>query len=95
MFSNNAVIRRIGGKLYFMLQVCELRARQLVESHVRLYVARHECVAGQDAEGAETEVLHTQTLAMRLCQPNDDLGAKIMLSTPQVIVHEIDQHSPL
>lgn len=42
LFSNNAVIRRIRGKLYFMFQLCELRKHQLVEAHIRLYTIRHE-----------------------------------------------------
>lgn len=122
VFSNCAVIRRIRGKLYFMLQVSELRAMQLVETHVRLYVVRHESIGGSGSssysggseygdeknvlppfseESSSTalpedeDVLFTQTFAMRLSQPNDDLGGKILLSTPQVIVHEIDAHSPL
>ena len=113
VFSNNAVIRRIRGKLYFMLQVSELRAMQLVEAHVRLYVVRHSSMGGDNDPFAsaqsslngtsglppnhlsEEDVLYTQTFAMRLSQPNDDLGSKILLSTPQVIVHEIDMHSPL
>lgn len=136
VFSNCAVIRRIRGKLFFMLQVSELRAMQLVETHVRLYVVRHESMPGGvdedcceeqfpspapapalSAEGgggafttsqpryrqskkqiqvnSEEDVLYTQTFAMRLSQPNDDLGGKILLSTPQIIVHEIDAHSPL
>jgi hypothetical protein len=42
LFSNNAVIRRVRGKLYFMFQLCELRKHQLVEAHVRLYVFRQD-----------------------------------------------------
>ena len=134
VFSNNAVIRRIRDKLYFMLQVSELRAMQLVEAHVRLYVVRHESMGGNSGADSsrggnggngdqsrdslyplgeelgspssssseqhlrlpnEEDVLYTQTFAMRLSQPNDDLGSKILLSTPQIIVHEIDAHSPL
>lgn len=103
VFSNNAVIRRIRGKLYFMLQVSELRATQLVETHVRLYMVRHESIGAQSGGSpggpqqvpSEEDVLCTQTCAMRLSHPNDDLGSKLLLSTPQVIVHEIDEHSPL
>ena len=34
LFSNNAVIRRIRDKYYFMFQLCELRKHQLTEAHV-------------------------------------------------------------
>lgn len=47
LFSNNAVIRRIRGKLYFMFQLCELRKHQLVEAHVRLYLVRQDRYLGE------------------------------------------------
>ena len=95
-----------------MIQVCELRAIQLVELHVRLYVIRHESMDEYDRSSPPSQrfqappsyidkassgrdILYTQTYAMRLSQPNDDLGSKLLLSTPQIIVHEIDDHSPL
>ena len=86
--SNRAIIRRIRGKLYFMFQVCELRKMQLVEAKVRVYAVRYERMG---SAGAVT----CQTYNMRLSHPNDDLGSRILLSLPQVIVHDIDDFSPL
>lgn len=51
LFSNQAVIRRIRGKLYFMFQLCELRKHQLVEAHVRLYMVKRE----NDGHATETK----------------------------------------
>jgi hypothetical protein len=42
IFSDKAIIRRIRGKLYFMIQLCELRKHQLVEAHIRLYAIRRD-----------------------------------------------------
>lgn len=36
-----------------------------------------------------------QTCAMRLNHPNDELGGMLLLCLPQLVVHEIDAHSPL
>jgi hypothetical protein len=81
-----------------MFQVCELRKRQLVEANVRLYAVKYEplplemgAYAGSRAAGP----MCCQTYAMRLAHPNDDLGSKLLLSTPQVVVHEVDDHSPM
>lgn len=99
--SNKAVIRRIRNKLYFMFQICELRKRQLVEATVRLYTVRYEQLAiemGVLPEGVRSGRFGPtmcQTYTMRLSHPNDDLGSKLLLSTPQVVVHEIDDFSPL
>lgn len=81
-----------------MFQVCELRKRQLVEANVRLYTVKYEplplemgAYPGSKAAGP----ICCQTYAMRLAHPNDDLGSKLLLSTPQVVVHEVDGHSPM
>lgn len=54
LFSNNAVIRRVRGKLYFMFQLCELRKHQLVEAHVRLYVFRQDRYLEEEETGNGT-----------------------------------------
>jgi hypothetical protein len=41
VMSNKAVVREMGGNLYLMMQVCEMRKHQLVEPHVRCYAVRH------------------------------------------------------
>ncbi|TDH67853.1 hypothetical protein CCR75_002836 [Bremia lactucae] len=91
IFSNSAVIRKIRGQYYFMFQTCERRKHQLVEAHVRLYAVRHE--AEDDAAGP-SEVMF-QCHQMRVQQPDDDCGAMLLMVLPQVVVHRIDQWSPL
>jgi hypothetical protein len=101
LFSNNAVIRRIRGKLYFMFQLCELRKHQLVEAHVRLYLVKREndshaskgkSRTNESSQGTESFI---QTCSMRLNHPNDELGSMLLLMMPQVVVHELDSSSPL
>lgn len=58
LFSNQAVIRRIRGKLYFMFQLCELRKHQLVEAHVRLYMVKRE----NDGHATETKSAKLRSL---------------------------------
>ncbi|CAJ1387213.1 unnamed protein product [Effrenium voratum] len=83
--SEKAIIRRcIDGAYYFMFRVCDLRSQHaLVEPHIRCY-----CVEKNDIRGFET----TQ---MRLLQPDDELGATLLLSMPSIVVHRIDAWSPL
>ncbi|ETV91913.1 hypothetical protein, variant 3 [Aphanomyces invadans] len=88
VFTNNAVIRRIRDEYYFIFQVCERRKHQLVEAHIRCYAVRDEI----DANGDETVF---QTHSMRLQQPDDDLGSYLLMAMPQLVVHRIDQWSPL
>jgi hypothetical protein len=89
IFSDQAVIRRIHGKLYFMFQLCELRKHQLAEAHVRLYSIR------RDREERSGEVKHFRTISMRLNHPDDELGGMLLLCLPQMIVHQINPFSPL
>ncbi|RHY72533.1 hypothetical protein DYB34_014086 [Aphanomyces astaci] len=74
IFTNFAVIRRIRGDYYFMFQ--------LAEAHVRCYAVRHE-VSGED--GCTEEALF-QTHHMRIQQPDDDIGAFLLMALPQVVV---------
>eukprot|EP00931_Biecheleriopsis_adriatica_P045894 TRINITY_DN26302_c0_g1_i1.p1 TRINITY_DN26302_c0_g1~~TRINITY_DN26302_c0_g1_i1.p1 ORF type:complete len:621 (-),score=81.84 TRINITY_DN26302_c0_g1_i1:72-1934(-) len=84
LFSESAIIRCIDGAYYFMFRVCDLRlGHALIEPHVRCY-----CVEQNDVRGFEA----TQ---MRLVQPDDELGASLLLSMPSVVVHRIDAWSPL
>lgn len=80
VFSKNAVIRRVRGKPYFMFQVCELRKHQLVETNVRCYAIRHE-------RDERTGVVSSfQAFNMRLTHPDDDLGARLLLVFPSIVV---------
>ncbi|OQS04533.1 inward rectifier K channel (IRK-C) family protein [Thraustotheca clavata] len=89
VFSKDAVIRKIRGHYYFMFQVCERRKHQLVEAHVRCYGIRNEVSADGD------EGLFFQTHHMRLQQPDDDIGAYLLMALPQIVIHRIDAWSPL
>ncbi|ETV91907.1 hypothetical protein, variant 1 [Aphanomyces invadans] len=92
IFSNFAVIRKIRGDYYFMFQVCERRKHQLAEAHVRCYAVRHEFDVSKDGVAEETALF--QTHHMRLQQPDDDIGAFLLMALPQVVVHRIDPWSP-
>ncbi len=108
LFSDKSVIRRIRGKLYFMLQLCELREHQLVEAHARLYVVKKE-THGSNSNSTEAAAAASASSGkatlngrnyfhighMRLNHPNDDLGGMLFMCLPQVVVHELDASSPL
>lgn len=105
------------GKLYLMMQTCELRKHQLVEAHVRMYTLKKETdlyirehivnassnrPAMAHSEGNSNQiqqflqgVTYFQTCPMRISQPSDDRGAMLLLCLPQVIVHELNESSPL
>lgn len=89
LFSEKAVIREVGGRLYFMMQVCEMRHSQLLEAHVRAYVIRRPLCP------AEGPVDAPQVFEMRLSRPDDETGGMVLPVLPTVIVHEIDSCSPL
>ena len=105
VFSKNAIIKRIRGKLFFQFRVCELRKHQLVEAHIRCYTIRHE----RDVQNGV--VTPFRSLSMRLNHPNDELGGiyvvhfvvvvviiipgMLLMCLPQEIVHEIDAWSPI
>ena len=64
VMSDKAVIRRIGGKLYFMFQLVELRKHELIEAQVRLYTIRKDVAPPPDAsDGAGTGPDATGTAA--------------------------------
>lgn len=93
LFSDKAVIRTLDGAHYFMFQVCELRALQLVESHVRLYLYTRPY---NDIEMLEdVDETPIAMFPMRLEQPDDSLGATLLLAFPTTVVHRIDAWSPL
>eukprot|EP00927_Polykrikos_kofoidii_P004525 TRINITY_DN11783_c0_g1_i1.p1 TRINITY_DN11783_c0_g1~~TRINITY_DN11783_c0_g1_i1.p1 ORF type:complete len:477 (-),score=57.62 TRINITY_DN11783_c0_g1_i1:19-1449(-) len=89
IFSNNAVIRQMSGRLYLVIQLCELRRTQLLEAHVRLYVVRNPRFL------SEAPLESPQAFELRLVRPNDETGALILPVVPTTIVHEIDRFSAL
>jgi potassium inwardly-rectifying channel subfamily J len=84
LFSDRAVLRRIGDGVYFMFQVCELRKTQLIDCKVRCYVFSHDTVTGS-----------IEQTNMRLQYPDDTLGSPLLLAMPAVVVHRVDAWSPL
>lgn len=85
LFSDKAVIRNVRGRWYFMLQVCDLRHKSLVEAHVRLYTVRRTSRRTSPAVPSSTYLVYSdegsmsetplapvalQTYSMRLQHPN-------------------------
>jgi hypothetical protein len=54
IFSNQAIIKRIGERLFLTFRVCEIRKHQLVEAHIRCYTIRHE-------RSCDTGLVHMHT----------------------------------
>jgi len=94
VFSEKAVIREIGGKFYFMFQVCESKKHQLVEAKVRCY-ALCTGLAGDQSPSGAVAVANFENRRLRLVQPDDAVGSFLHLALPNLIIHEIDQWSPL
>jgi hypothetical protein len=86
LFSKHAVICQRDGKLCLMFRVGNLRKSLLVEATIRmLYIAERRT--------NEKEYIPLEQRSMTL-----DLGGdseKILLVTPQIVCHPIDQESPL
>ena len=88
-FSKHAIVREVHGKPYFSFRVVEQRKLQLVEAHIRCYAIFHE------RKGHKNEVHLFQQRPLRLNQPDDELGAMLLLMLPTNVVHRIDPWSPL
>ena len=110
MFSDTAVVQRVGGMLYLMFRIGELRRHQLRSASVRVYCVRHErhCVgeqARQHAPGAGKKqqqqhstppVIETTHFVTRSMKLlHEEVGSDVLMSLPQVIVHRVDANSPL
>lgn len=94
LFSDKAVIQTVGGANYFMFQVCEMRRLQLVECQVRCYLFTRPFGVTPEEAAAEEDV-GVEMRPMRLEQPDDALGAMLLLVLPTAVVHRIDEWSPL
>eukprot|EP00439_Symbiodinium_sp_Y106_P076495 s326_g15.t1 len=90
VFSEKAVIREIGGKFYFMFQVCESKKHQLVEAKVRCYalctgLAGDQSPSGDGAHQGKLEFpLLALQFAMVLLAKAVALGA-----TPPMLVERL------
>lgn len=89
VFSEKACVTCIQGRFYLTFQCFDLQAaNSMVSSTVRMLAIFHELKPNQP--GALW-----QTRAMRLIRPNDEIGSKLWLSIPCIVMHEIDCWSPL
>ncbi|GKY94723.1 hypothetical protein MPSEU_000437800 [Mayamaea pseudoterrestris] len=81
IFSDKAIVSVMAGQVRLQIRVFDADARHpVVEAHVRLYAVMKDKPVPRP---------------LRLIQPNDDQGAKMLLSLPQVICHHIDLYSLL
>ena len=88
LFSRHAVIGPRDGKLYLMLRIADLRKKQLIESHVRVYLIRRHVTS----EGEEIGCFR-QPLSVSY-DNDDDEDEKIFLFAPVILQHEINEDSP-
>ncbi len=86
LFSHNAVIALRDGKLCLMWRVGNLRRSHIVEAHIRAQLIRPYVTA----EGEFIPLEH-----MDLNVGYDEGTDRLFLVSPLVIVHEIDEDSPL
>jgi len=111
LFSNTAVVRRVRGRLFLQFRIAELRRQQLLEASVRAYCVRQErqlmvgtvSVVNQNEKNGENpqppslapsiQTTHFVTKPLKL--QHEDVSSHILMSLPQVMVHVIDERSPL
>ncbi|KAL2100967.1 hypothetical protein ACEWY4_002728 [Coilia grayii] len=86
MFSNNAVVSQRDGKLCLMWRVGNLRRSHIVEAHVRAQLIRPYITT-------EGEFLPLEQTDLNV---GYDTGIdRLFLVSPLVVIHEIDEDSPL
>lgn len=88
LFSRHAVIGPRDGKLFLMFRIADLRKKQLIESHIRVYLIRRHVTS----EGEEIGCFR-QPLPVSYDNDDDD-DEKIFLFAPVVLLHEINEESP-
>ncbi|XP_051571803.1 ATP-sensitive inward rectifier potassium channel 12-like [Myxocyprinus asiaticus] len=86
LFSENAVIALRDGKLCLMWRVGNLRRSHIVEAHIRAQLIRPHITA-------EGEFIPLEQTDLNVGY--DDGTDRLFLVSPLVIVHEIDEDSPL
>ena len=135
LFSDMAVVRRVGGIPYLMFRLGERRQYHLIEATVRCYCVRHTRLAvpvvansmtdttihdgptrryntknqrnghqpgpatSSDDRSLTTpmriETTHFVSRQMRLVHPDDQYGSHVWMGLPQIVVHRLDDSSPL
>jgi len=86
LFSNKAVINMRDGKLCLMVRVGNLRKSVLVEANIRMQLVRSRITE-------EGEHIPFEQIDLDIDLGND--SETIFLVTPQIIVHPIEEDSPL
>ena len=90
VFSDKATVFCLRGRFYLSFQALDLQGHKpLINSNVRLLACFHD--AAPNNRGAA----YWQVRAMRIARPDDEIGARLWLTVPAVVVHEIDAWSPL
>ena len=104
VFSDCAVVRRVGGVWHLMFRLAELRRGHIIGARVRAFLVRHErCPAGEDCGGGdgsrqqEMETAHFVSHQINLVGDGGSSGPEqsIIMGLPQVVVHRMDGSSPL
>ena len=102
IFSDVACIRKVREKHYLLFRVGELtRNRSIIAAKVRVHCVRHERhpIGETEVKQQEQHILggpvpiettHYQTHHVHLLSPDEAVGAPLLLSLPQVIVHALD-----
>ena len=98
-FSDKAVIRRVKGVPYLMFRIGELRKYHLIGATVRCYCVRHERIATtpniDDPDALSVETIYFLSRQLKLVHPDQSCGSTVWMGLPQVIVHRMDEESPL
>lgn len=88
LFSRHAAIGPRDGKLFLMIRIADLRKKQLIESHIRVFLIRRYVTSEGEGIGCFRQPL---PVAYDKDQDEDE---KIFLFAPIVLTHEIDEESP-
>lgn len=99
MFSDQAAVQRVQNKLYLMFRIGELRHHQLRGASVKAYCIRHERIMATDQGNRENaspaiQTTHFVTRPLPLLH-EQKAGHGFLMSLPQVLVHCLDESSPL
>lgn len=88
IFSRHAVIAARNGKLYLMFRIADLRKRQLIESHIRVFLIRPYVT-----QEGENICSFRQPLSVK-CDGESENEESVFLFSPVIVSHEINEESP-
>lgn len=84
-FTKNAALAYENGSIMFNFRVMEVRKHQMVEAHVRAYAVRHT------RKRRNGPLHHFQAQELRIHNPNDEVGAMLLLVLPFEVQHRLDE----